>query len=215
MRHPNLLSLYAVKFHISSDVGQGSSRLVLLCEQAPPINLADVLDDVDGIREEKVIDYMKQILGALQALHAVDIPHRGLALECIGLASRSSSITPSASHPHGNGSSHDSGSTTKLVKLARAGWLVRILSLHRSNAISAGLPPTTTGPGTDDGVPEGWLTRECLESPLAYTKARDVHDAGMVMMQLLLGRDVYRRFQEPRSALSFCKSLAWIPSTRH
>jgi translation initiation factor 2-alpha kinase 4 len=213
IKHPNLLELYAAKLSIRSDPGYGSTRLVLLCEQASPLNLGDVLDDVDGLREEKATDYMKQILGALQALHAAEIPHRGLVLEHIGLAPRDTSITPNANAFNGHGPSTAMSSSSKVVKLACAGWLVRILALHRSTAISPGLPPATSGPGTDDGVPEAWLTRACVDSPLVYTKARDMHGAGMVMMQMLLGRDVYRLYQDPRNALMLGRSIVDLQAT--
>ena len=40
-----------------------------------------------------------------------------------------------------------------------------------------------------------------VESKLDYTKARDIHSAGIVLLQMLLGHDVMERFNDPQSAL--------------
>jgi eukaryotic translation initiation factor 2-alpha kinase 4 len=160
-----------------------------------------VLADSD-IREERATEYMKQILSGLQALHAADVVHRGLSLGHIYLAPKEPSSNPLSAGSAGSNGANGNANGGKVVKLARAAWLVRVLCMHRSNALSPALPPL---PDVDADVPEGWLTRECIDSPLVYTKARDVHDAGMVMMQMLLGADVCRRFDEPRSALTICE----------
>jgi translation initiation factor 2-alpha kinase 4 len=51
IRHPHLLSLYAIKLTIP--IGERNARLALLLDQSPALNLADVLADADSLKEEK------------------------------------------------------------------------------------------------------------------------------------------------------------------
>jgi eukaryotic translation initiation factor 2-alpha kinase 4 len=81
VRDENLLSVYAVKLALSTV--DGSSRLVILCDQRPSVSLRDLLADADAIREERAIDYLGQILSALQAVHRAEIVHRGAFLVCL------------------------------------------------------------------------------------------------------------------------------------
>lgn len=48
--------------------------------------------------------------------------------------------------------------------------------------------------------------KEAIESPLNYTRSRDIHCTGVVLMQMLLGWDVMNRFSNPQSALNRCTS---------
>ena len=43
------------------------------------------------------------------------------------------------------------------------------------------------------------------ESSLFYTRHRDIHAVGIVLLQMLLGLDVTERFSDIQSALSFCE----------
>ena len=44
-----------------------------------------------------------------------------------------------------------------------------------------------------------------VESKLDYTKARDIHSAGIVLLQMLLGRDIMERYDDPQAAIRMCK----------
>ncbi len=50
VRHPNLVSVFAVKLQLPSN---GPPQLMVLYEQTPALNLHDVLDDCDFLREER------------------------------------------------------------------------------------------------------------------------------------------------------------------
>ena len=48
-----------------------------------------------------------------------------------------------------------------------------------------------------------------VESKLDYTKARDIHSAGIVLLQMLLGRDVMERYDDPQVAIHMCESFPY------
>ena len=48
----------------------------------------------------------------------------------------------------------------------------------------------------DDRMPQ-----DAVESTLVYTKGRDIHAVGVIVLQMLLGRDVMDRYPDPQSAL--------------
>jgi hypothetical protein len=50
------------------------------------------------------------------------------------------------------------------------------------------------------------LAKDGHDSALIYTKARDIHYAGVVFLQMLLGRDVVERFPDAQAALVSCES---------
>ncbi len=50
------------------------------------------------------------------------------------------------------------------------------------------------------------LAKDGHDSALIYTKARDIHYAGVVLLQMLLGRDVVERFPDAQAALVSCES---------
>jgi translation initiation factor 2-alpha kinase 4 len=50
------------------------------------------------------------------------------------------------------------------------------------------------------------LSKEAVDSPLLYTPSRDLHDTGIILLQMLLGYDVMDRFPGPQSALQSCMS---------
>lgn len=79
-------------------------------------------------------DYVCQILSALQVLHASDIVHRGLNPRCIGLIPR------------------DDGLSSKLVKVFKVGYYVRLLDLHRSDPFGFNSDPRIDDPR----IPDGW-----------------------------------------------------------
>ncbi|RPD79604.1 Serine/threonine-protein kinase [Lentinus tigrinus ALCF2SS1-7] len=175
IRHPNLLSVLAAK--LTTPSANTSPRLLILTEQRPSVTLHDVLEDTDHIREDRAQEYLTQILSALQALHHADIVHRGLNLRCIGLAPKEES------------------SSTKIVKIFKVSYQTRLLDLHRSDPFGFNADPKTD----EDNVPEGWMPP--VESKLTYTKGRDIHSVGIVLLQMLLGRDVMERYPDPQTAL--------------
>ncbi|KAF8186819.1 hypothetical protein BJ912DRAFT_1022739 [Pholiota molesta] len=83
------------------------------------------------------------------------------------------------------------------VKLCRATYHTRLLDLHRTS--SGG---SSTGDREETLLPEGWVSRDVQhESTLLYTRMRDIHDVGVVLMQMLLGLSVVERFPDPASAI--------------
>ncbi|KAI0354133.1 Serine/threonine-protein kinase [Trametes cingulata] len=177
IRHHNLVAVLAVKLTIPRQ--PDNPRLVILMEQRPSVTLQDVLEDTDHIREERATDYLSQILGAINSLHAAGIMHKGLNLRCIGLAPR------------------DSFGSQKLVKIFNVCYHVCLLALHRSNNIGFAGDPLVD----DTAVPEGWMPQDAVESTLVFTKGRDIHAVGIVLLQMLMGRDVMDKFPDPQSAL--------------
>ena len=124
----------------------------MLSEQAPPLTLHHVLEDPEALRKDRakvccfldsffnwetecmhIKDYLRQILAALNAIHAGDLFHRGeystfflmhiakvfytkgIKARCIGLVS--------SDHP----------TQTKQIKLGKVCYYTRLLDLHRSN----------------------------------------------------------------------------------
>lgn len=124
---------------------------------------------------------------------------KGLSLHSIGLSSR------------------ERLGQTKLVKLLKVSYYVKLLDLHRSNPFG-----TNSLPAPDPmNLPESWsvlslvlvdllpihlrLAKDGHDSALIYTKARDIHYAGVVFLQMLLGRDVVERFPDAQAALVPCE----------
>ncbi|KAI8973080.1 Serine/threonine-protein kinase [Trametes punicea] len=177
IRHDNLIAVLAVKLTIPRP--PDSPKLVILMEQRPSLTLQDVLEDSDHLREDRAADYLCQILAGINALHAAGMLHKGLNLKCIGLAPR------------------DSFGHNKLVKIFNACYHVGLLALHRSNNIGFAGDPLIE----DMQVPEGWMPPDAVESTLVYTKGRDIHAAGVVLLQMIMGRDVVERYPDPQSAL--------------
>ncbi|KAG6890525.1 hypothetical protein C0995_007725 [Termitomyces sp. Mi166 len=176
IRHPNHTSVFAVK--LTQPHSSGPSQLIVLSEQAPPLTLQDVLEDTQSLREARASEYLAQILSGLNTIHAGDLVHRGINARCIGLVS--------GDRPH-----------SKQVKLGRVGYPTRLLDLHRSNPFGTNLSPIEEPP-----IPEGWLSREEKnESALLYTRQRDIHAVGIVLLQMLLGLDVTERYANIHEAL--------------
>ncbi|KZT06721.1 Serine/threonine-protein kinase [Laetiporus sulphureus 93-53] len=177
LRHRNLLAVIAVK--LTKPNSSVSPRLLLLSEQRPAVTMHDVLEDCDWMREDRAADYLVQILSALQVVHSNDLVHRGLSAKCIGLSQR------------------EEGGASKVLKLFRVGYHVRLLDLHRSNPFGFNMDPRVDEPP----IPEGWLPLDAIESPLVYTRSRDIHAVGIVLLQMLMGRDVLERFPDVYAAL--------------
>ncbi|KDQ55382.1 hypothetical protein JAAARDRAFT_37399 [Jaapia argillacea MUCL 33604] len=177
IRDPNLISIYAVK--LTFPHSSGPPRLVILAEQRSSLTLHDVLEDSDALREDRATDYLRQILSGLRAIHANNLMHRGLSPRCICLHKG------------------DSASSPKIVKLAKVSYYVRLQDLHRSNPFG----PNVARIAEDLAIPEAWLPSDVVDSPLSYTTSRDIHQAGVVLLQMLLGQDIFQHFPDPQTAL--------------
>ena len=130
---------------------------------------------------------MGQILAALNAIHLSNLVHRGITARCIGLASKENPSQP------------------KMVKLCRAAFHTRLLDLHRSNSFGDNTPSPVEAL-QESTVPEGWLSMDVQnESSLLYTRQRDIHDVGIVLLKMLLGLDVVDRFPDPLTAIHSCE----------
>lgn len=177
IRHSNLLAVLAVK--LITPHSTGSTRLAILCEGRPSVTLEDTLVDCDCLKEERASDYLSQILSALNAVHTGDLMHRGLTPKFVGL------LPP------------DRPGESKRVKIFKVAYHVRLLDMHRSDPF---------GPDHDQSihepvVPEGWLPKEIVDSPLVYTKNRDIYSVGIILMQMVLGHDVMERYPDVQTAL--------------
>jgi eukaryotic translation initiation factor 2-alpha kinase 4 len=53
------------------------------------------------------------------------------------------------------------------------------------------------------------------ESSLLYTPQRDIHDVGIVFLQMVLGLDVMERYPEMINAIRSCKSAATEKQSCH
>lgn len=190
IRHSNALSVFAVKLNLPHS--SGPPQLMVLSEQAPALTLYDVLEDCESLREERATDYLGQILSALNAVHAGGLMHRGITTRCIGLVSR------------------DHATQSKQIKLGKVCYHTLLLDLHRSNEFGSSKLPNVE----DSHIPEAWRSRDVqTESSLFYTRHRDIHAVGIVLLQMLLGLDVTERFSDIYSALlssSISPSLAQI-----
>lgn len=128
---------------------------------------------------------------------SLTIPLVGINAGCIGLASRD---TPSAS---------------KLVKLGRVAYHTRLLDLHRSNSFGPHTPAVADEPQISDewcvqAAPPGdlpltdafRLSRDVKnESSLLYTRQRDLHAVGIVLLQMLMGMNVTEVFPDVQGAI--------------
>ncbi|KIK54868.1 hypothetical protein GYMLUDRAFT_206162 [Collybiopsis luxurians FD-317 M1] len=178
IRHENVVRTLAVKLYLPN--ANAPSRLSILYEKPPALTLQDVLQDCNSLREERASDYLIQILAGLNAIHAADLVHRGISPRCIGLVPRDSFASP------------------KLLKLFKVGYFTRLLDLHRSNQFRA----TLTYTNGDLPIPDAWLSKDVKnESALVYTRHRDIHSVGIVLLQMLSGLDVVQKFSDVHTAL--------------
>lgn len=54
------------------------------------------------------------------------------------------------------------------------------------------------------------LPKDALESPLEYNRGRDIHASGIILVQMLLGRDIVERYPDVHSALAHGESPSFI-----
>lgn len=165
------------------------AQLIILMEQAPPVSLHDVLSDSHSLREDRASQYLTQILKALNALHQRGLVHRGVDSKAIGLAA-------ARDNPY-----------HKIIKLGRAVFHTHLLDLHRSNSFGPHVPPLPEEPACIDG----WLSRDAKnESLLLYTRRRDIHNVGIVLLEMVMGLDVTERFGDVQSAIHACRFFPYL-----
>lgn len=179
VHHSNVLDVLAVK--LIKPNSSEPPQLMILSEQPPALTLWDVLEDSECLREDRASDYAYQIFAGLQAIHSAssELFHRSINPRTIALASREQ---PTAS---------------KLVKLQKVSFHARLLELHKSNPFASHI--TTTD---DYHLPAAWISRDADESPLLYSRQRDIHDVGIVFLQMLVGLDVVDRFSDLASVFT-------------
>ncbi|KAF8421714.1 kinase-like domain-containing protein [Boletus edulis BED1] len=127
-----------VSSHRSSSIGNS-------IRTTSGLTLQDVLEDCDSLREDRAaircVDYLAQILSALNAVHSSDLVHQGLDTTCIFLATR------------------ENKSHTKLVKVGKVGYHARLKDLHKSNPFSSSSAPVND----EYPIPDPWCNLvDCL-----------------------------------------------------
>lgn len=161
----------------------------------------------------------------MSEVHAAELLHRGgpIVSQLTSILSLSKGLSL-----HSIGlSSRERLGQTKLVKLLKVSYYVKLLDLHRSNPFG-----TNSLPAVDPmNLPESWsvlslvlvdllpihlrLAKDGHDSALIYTKARDIHYAGVVFLQMLLGRDVVERFPDAQAALVPCEYCRRITNSTY
>ncbi|KAL5519904.1 hypothetical protein ACEPAG_1564 [Sanghuangporus baumii] len=153
------------------------ARLVILTEKRPSLTLQDVLRECDGLREDRITLYLTQICNGLRAIHDAGLVHRAIRPSSIGLVD----------HP----------SSGRVVKLTRVALYAKLHDMHMSEPFG----PKAEADVVEPPLPDEWLYRETIESPLVYTRCRDVHAIGVVVLQMAMGLDVPNRYPNPQLAL--------------
>ncbi|KAJ7874765.1 kinase-like domain-containing protein [Mycena olivaceomarginata] len=82
--------------------------------------------------------------------------------------------------------------------LTKVAFYTRLVDLHRSNPFD----PTISVELDESRIPDQWLSKDIKnESALLYTRHRDIHAVGIVLMQMLLGLDVTERYPDAYAAM--------------
>lgn len=171
IRHPNLVSVFAVKLHMPHS--SGSPQLMVLSEQAPALTLHDVLEDCDSLREERA---MVGVLLVVCTCNSV-VSSLGLSRsdscssECTSCRrfGTSRSVSPKGKMPPDccldliqsfnpvgintrciGLASRDHPTQSKLIKLGKVCFHTRLLDLHRSNSFGANISVSSEDPLISD-----------------------------------------------------------------
>jgi eukaryotic translation initiation factor 2-alpha kinase 4 len=94
----------------------------------------------------------------------------------------------------------DSFSASKTVKLVRPAFYAKLHDMHKSEPFENHLE----GDPFDETLPDDWLFSDAIDSPLTYTRCRDIHATGVLVLQMFMGIDVPDRFLSPELALAEC-----------
>ncbi|KAG8905299.1 hypothetical protein FRB99_000272 [Tulasnella sp. 403] len=186
LSHPNLARIYAAELKKNHEDNQ---TLIVLTDRAAPLTLRDVLEQSETLRPEKAVDYLIQILSALGALASfkpdnnhdrVKYCHRA----CIGLKRDPSTKFGTR------------------IQVSKAWYYCRLLDQLKSNPFNGTAPYHDENP-----IPRQWLSRDAEDLPHVYNQRRDIWDAGIVMLQMLLGIDVMSQYPSVSNALDALHSL--------
>ncbi|KXN81004.1 Serine/threonine-protein kinase gcn2 [Leucoagaricus sp. SymC.cos] len=230
IRHPNLLSVFAVKlvfphpsFSSSTPSSTATAKATLLSVTTPaqtPISpgglsfasgsapqLMILLERMPGLTLWDVLEDCECVRedrasGYLsQILGALNAVHlRDIVHRGIN-AKCIGLASPSVPSASGSATVH-SYSSPKVIKLGKVGYHTQLLDLHRSNPF--GLVGNALLPfvNEDSQVPDAWLSNDAKnESSLLYTRRRDIHSVGIVFLQMVFGLDVMIRFADVHEAL--------------
>ncbi len=103
------------------------------------------------------------------------------------------------------------------MKLTDVSYKVKLFDMHKSDPFG----PKSRGDQFElFELSDGWyafklllyddlfkisrLPREAIDSPLTYTRGRDLHAVGVVLLQMLMGLDVTGRYPNVKAALQSC-----------
>ncbi|KAI5119391.1 hypothetical protein M0805_005934 [Coniferiporia weirii] len=173
--YDHILRVFAVQ--LTSTRSNVPARLAILMEKRPSLTLRDLLHDCDGLKEDRVKLYLMQICSGLRSIHDAGLVHRAINPASIGLV--------------------DNATGTKTVKLMRTAFHTKLRDFHKSEPFG----PKAEADVPEPPLPDDWLCRETLDSPLLYTRCRDLHSVGILILQMLLGLDIGNRYPNPRAAL--------------
>ncbi|KAF8527423.1 hypothetical protein BU17DRAFT_81573 [Hysterangium stoloniferum] len=174
--HPHLSTVYAVKLSLGQN-----PRMAILVEQEARILLDELLNTATSLSLLKATDFLRQSLSALKELHQRELMHMNIETTCVGVFN-----TPN-------------NAVTSTIKLQRASWFVMLSNLHKSNPFG----PFPEQPKTL--LPETWLPKEAVHSPLSYTRTRDISQLAVVFIQMVLGTDAALEFNDPPAAIRSTK----------
>ena len=167
VRHPKLLSVYAVKLHIPHS--SGPPQLMVLSEQLPALTLHDLLEDSECLREDRVSVCMFFFSWISLTHYSLGLPESDFdGTEC-----NSHNRFRSQRYPWSSALcslcwclllltginarcvglvSSDSAGQSKVIKLGKVAYHTRLLDLHRSDSFG---PHTPIVPD-EYQVPEAW-----------------------------------------------------------
>lgn len=120
--------------------------------------------------------------------------------------------------PFSVGLADSKNNSGKVIKLMKAAFYAKLHDMHKSEPFSSSVKADDQG----EPLPDDWydlelrteshgltilsrLLRETLDSPLTYSRARDIHATGIILLQMLLGLDVTKKFPDPATAMHACK----------
>ncbi|KIJ54354.1 hypothetical protein M422DRAFT_73814 [Sphaerobolus stellatus SS14] len=171
IKHPNIVAIHAVKLSMNYP-----PRLAILSERRMGMSLQDLLQAATSLNAEKATIFLRQCLSALNALHDRGLLHKGINLTTIRVANTTDSLEG------------------PIIKMDRAFWYPTVRDLHRSNSFG-------DFRSTDGSLPESWTPKEVIESPLIYTRTRDISELGIVFLRMLLGINAARQHPDPFTAM--------------
>ncbi|WWC92548.1 uncharacterized protein L201_007507 [Kwoniella dendrophila CBS 6074] len=151
---------------------KGWERLILVTEATSEGGRLRSWIPREGFGESLAREYIAQILLGLSEIHSKNATQRQIDLD----------FTLISTGVNGERS----------VKLAGTGYARRIIDMHRSNNFLRSKTETT---------PEEWISPEERDSPHSYSKQRDIWHAGLLLLQLMAGPEILRKYHSLHSVL--------------